>query len=382
MSHPSVVHIVGVRPQFVKMAVVLEAAQELPEPLIVHTGQHYDPQMSQIFFDELDIPKPHHHLGSGGGNHGEQTAAMMIGIEGILAPMPTGVAVVYGDTNSTLAAALVAAKLGWQVVHVEAGLRSLDRAMPEELNRIVVDHMSRHLLCPTQRAMTQLEKEGLGSRATFTGDVMFDASLRALEKSVLRPVGAYLSGRSDQQPDTLKSIPAEVLKSGNFAVATLHRAANTDSPARLRRILKTLSMLPWPVLLPLHPRTRNAMERDGLTAAGNLVLLEPVGYLDFAALIAHSRHVFTDSGGVQKEAIFHGRLCTTMRDTTEWPETLTGDWNVLVDADPRAIRSAATRHASTAKAPMDAFGSGRAGLLVNQVIQDTLRAVQPTDSQS
>ena len=375
MTYPSLVHIVGARPQFVKMAVVLDAAEASPRPLIIHTGQHYDRQMSQVFFDELSIPQPHHHLGAGGGTHGEQTAAMMIGIEGVLAPLSPGVAVVYGDTNSTLAATLVAAKLGWQVVHVEAGLRSFDRAMPEELNRIAVDHISTHLLCPTQQAVKQLQAEGLGARAIFTGDVMFDASISALQKSMSKPIGSFLSGRSEHQPEALQSVSAEVLKSGQYAMATLHRAANTDSPQRLRRILAALSRLPWPVLLPLHPRTRNAMKRDGLTAEGRLVLLEPVGYLDFAALVAHSHHVLTDSGGVQKEAIFHGRQCTTMRDTTEWPETLENQWNVLVDADPDAIQSAAVRSQSKSAPPIDAFGNGQAGRAVNKVIRDAMHIV-------
>jgi UDP-N-acetylglucosamine 2-epimerase len=372
MNHPALVHIVGARPQFIKMAVVLDAYQGQSDPIIIHTGQHYDAQMSQVFFDELSIPKPHYNLDAGGGSHGVQTGKMMAGIEEILQSLTPGVALVYGDTNSTIAAALVAAKLGWSVVHVEAGLRSFDRTMPEELNRIAVDHLSTHLLCPTHRAMAQLKREGLDDRAYFTGDVMLDASLRALVQSHQKPLGAFLSGQTSTQPEWLKTDGLSELKPGQYAVATVHRAANTDDPVRLKNVLTGLSQLPWPVLLPLHPRTRNCMARYGIKTSGSIIPLNPIGYLDFAALIAHSRHVFTDSGGVQKEAIFHGRLCTTMRDTTEWPETLTNGWNMLVDSVPEDIIAAGQRSQPDSAPPLDDFGGGRAGQMVNEVVARAL----------
>ncbi|MBV70488.1 MAG: UDP-N-acetylglucosamine 2-epimerase (non-hydrolyzing) [Myxococcales bacterium] len=372
MTTSSLVHIVGARPQFVKMAVVLDAWRHHIEPVIIHTGQHYDTSMSSVFFDELAIPKPHHNLNAGGGTHGSQTAAMLTGLEPLLQERPTGVAVVYGDTNSTLAGALVAAKLGWKIVHVESGLRSFDRQMPEEINRIAVDHLSSHLLCPTQKAMKQLDQEGLGDRAYFTGDVMFDASLRALNRSWVSPLARYLTDSAADKPDYFSRGQLDILKTGQYGVATLHRASNTDDPKRLASLIETLGQLDWPVFLPLHPRTKKAMVESNIEPKGQLHVIEPLGYIDFAALVASSVHVLTDSGGLQKEALFHRRLCTTMRDTTEWPETLTDSWNCLVGSDPQAIQQAAARAYPGTEPPIDAFGAGSAATAVNSVVIDAL----------
>ena len=357
MTAPPVVHVVGARPQFVKAAVVLGATDPATPTSLVHTGQHYDPQLSQVFFDELDLPQPDHHLGVGSGPHGAQTGAMMAAIEVVLSAHAPGVCVVYGDTNSTLAGALAAAKLGWRVAHVEAGLRSFDRAMPEELNRIATDHLSEVLLCPTVRAVEQLTTEGLADRAVHTGDVMLDAARRlAARAQTHSAVGRFLAGAESARP---ASLPAAC--DGGYVLATLHRAANTDDPSRLRRLIEALGRLPAPTVLPLHPRTRAALDRHGINPAGALFCVEPVGYLDFAALLAGAGHVVTDSGGVQKEAIFATTPCTTMRDTTEWPETFEGGWNVLVDAEPSALVAAVSRPHPTTPAPVDAFGDGEAG---------------------
>jgi len=367
-----VLHIVGARPQFVKAAVVLDGTCEKIQQ-VVHTGQHYDSMMSDVFFDELNIRRPRFNLGVGSGTHGAQTAAMMVGLEDIMCTMKTGVAVLYGDTNSTLAGGLVATKMGWSVLHVEAGLRSHDRRMPEELNRIAVDHLSDRLLCPTQTAMEQLEKEGLGTRAFLTGDVMFDAALSAAERAKTQsPWGRFFAGQGPLPGD--HPLPIQEIRSGQYALATLHRAGNTDDPHRLMTLISALGRMSCPVLLPVHPRTRHALQRADLTASGSLHFMDPVGYLDFAALIKHSQHVVTDSGGVQKEAIFHERPCTTMRDTTEWPETLTNGWNVLVDACADALIQAVERPVPSAPAPTAEFGGGQAGALIQTHIEDALQA--------
>ena len=376
MQMPSLVHVVGARPQFIKMAVVLDAWQGAQRPIIVHTGQHYDDDMSQVFFDELGIPRPDHDLGAGGGTHAKQTSAMLLGLEKVLDQYPRGVLVVYGDTNTTLAATLVAAKLHWQIVHVEAGLRSFDRTMPEEINRIAVDHLSTHLLAPTQEAMRQLAREGLAERAHFTGDVMLDSASRALERAWASPLAAFLTGHRLEPPAWIDDEQAQSLRLGEYAVATVHRAHNTDQAHRLEAILGALGQLSWPVYLPLHPRTKNAIATHRLNVPERIKLLPPVGYLDFSALVSRAQHVITDSGGVQKEALFHQRPCTTMRDTTEWPETLEGDWNRLVDADVERLVDATRRGAPHDLSALAQFGEGQASKVVNTVIQAALDEVE------
>jgi UDP-GlcNAc3NAcA epimerase len=369
MGSFSVVHVVGARPQFVKAAIVLEATGGRWRNVLVHTGQHYDHQLSEVFFQELGIPRPDVNLEVGSGSHAVQTGAMMVAFEAFLAQRDAGIVVVYGDTNSTLAAALVASKYRWPVVHVEAGLRSFDRSMPEEINRIAVDHISDLLLCPTERALEQLHVEGLADRAVFTGDVMFDLALknrvRAQRESVL---GRLINGGPQSDPSDIGADCSKVLSEGRYVLATLHRAANTDDPSRLERLIKTLGSLSLPVIMPLHPRTRAAMSKASIEPSGGLHCIGPVGYLDFAALLGNADHVITDSGGVQKEAIFHDRPCTTLRDTTEWPETMVNDWNVLVDAEPELIRAAVGRAHPGGAAPTAAFGSGTAAVAVCDAI--------------
>ena len=339
-----IVHVVGARPQFVKAAVVLAAAPPDERHLLLHTGQHYDAQMSQVFFDELGLREPDHNLDVGSGPHGAQTGAMLAGIEQVLLGYEAGALVVYGDTNSTIAGALAAAKLHWPVAHVEAGLRSFDMRMPEEVNRVATDHISDLLLCPTLRAVEQLAKEGRPG-AVHTGDVMLDLARRMAPRAAATKIDAWL--------------PAGV-GPGEYALATVHRPVNTDTPANLRAIFDAFAALPWPVVLPLHPRTAKAIATARLTVPTSVHLLEPLGYVEFAALVNAAAVVLTDSGGVQKEAVFAGTRCVSLRDTTEWTETLEGGWNQLAGADTAAIVAAATGPAPTLEPPTAALGDGEA----------------------
>ena len=371
MTH--IVHVVGARPQFVKVAAVLAQTPPGHQPVLIHTGQHYDASLSRIFFDELGMRAPDHHLGIGSGAHGVQTGRMLAAIEAVLLTLPRGVMVVYGDTNSTIAAALAASKLHWPVAHVEAGLRSFDRRMPEEINRIATDAISDRLLCPTQGAVEQLTREGMGERAEFTGDVMLDVALDFASRAKTQSaIGRFLSGLDTARPAALAGLSSDAARANGYLLATVHRAANTDDSARLAAIFAALGRLDRPVILPLHPRTKAALTRHGITPPPTVHCVEPAGYLDFAALLTGAARVLTDSGGVQKEALFARTPCITLRDTTEWTETLDGGWNVLVDADAEAIVAAASRPLPTAPAPVDAYGDGRAAARIHTAI-DALR---------
>ena len=368
-----IVHVVGARPQFVKAAAVLAQTPPGHQPVLIHTGQHYDAELSRVFFDELGMRAPDHHLGIGSGSHGAQTGRMLAAIEAVLTTLPRGVMVVYGDTNSTIAGALAATKLHWPVAHIEAGLRSFDRRMPEEINRIATDAISDRLLCPTLGAVAQLEREGLGARAEFTGDVMLDVALDFANRARTQSnIGRFLNGIDEIRPDAFAGLSPDVARTGGYVLATVHRAANTDDGARLAAIFGALGRLDQPVILPLHPRTRAALDRHQITPPPTVHCVKPAGYLDFSALLAGAARVLTDSGGVQKEALFAQTPCVTLRDTTEWTETLTGGWNVLVDADPDAILAAARQPAPTAPAPVDAYGDGRAAARIHAAV-DALR---------
>jgi UDP-GlcNAc3NAcA epimerase len=315
--------IVGARPQFVKAAAVSRAliAHGGFEELIVHTGQHYDPSMSDVFFDELEIPAPAHALDIHGGGHGDMTGRMMAALEPVAIAEKPDWMLIYGDTNSTLAGALVAAKLHIPVAHVEAGLRSFNRRMPEEINRVVADHVSDLLLCPTRQAVANLAAEGVTRGVHAIGDVMYDATLFAIAKA-----------------KTHSTILADLgLIPGGYDVATIHRAESTDSAARLTEIAAWLGAKAAvrPLVLPLHPRTRGALARTGVTLDG-VKVIDPVGYLDMAQLVGGCVEVYTDSGGLQKEAYFHRKLCTTLRDETEWVETVEAGWNRLWRAERAA----------------------------------------------
>lgn len=322
--------VIGARPQFIKAATVSRvcAARNDVSEILVHTGQHYDSNMSDVFFDELDIPRPHHHLGIGQGTHGQMTGRQLEAIEVVLLDEKPDYVLVYGDTNSTLAGALAAVKLHIPVAHVEAGLRSFNRKMPEEINRIMVDHIADDLFAPTQTAMRNLQNEGFSdSRLHLVGDVMLDASLFYRNRAK-RPVNL---------PDAIKD-------GEKFILATVHRAENTDDRARLDGILNGLSQADSPVVLPLHPRTKNKIDEFDLELSEKIHIIPPVGYLEMIWLEANCAIVATDSGGVQKEAYFFGKPCITLRDETEWVELVQEGWNTLVGADSILITE--TLHAA------------------------------------
>jgi UDP-GlcNAc3NAcA epimerase len=323
-----IVTVVGARPQFIKAAALSRAIRNdyvgQVEEVLVHTGQHYDDNMSKIFFEELDIPHPKYNLEISGGQHGAMTGRMLEGIENVLLQEKPDWLLIYGDTNSTLAGALAAAKLHIPIAHVEAGLRSFNMRMPEEINRIVADRISTLLLCPTEAAVSNLKAEGVTRGVHNVGDVMYDVALFLKEK-----------GRSQSQ--ILSSLD---LTAGQYVLATCHRAENTDDPARLAEILKGLADVARQMTLvfPLHPRTRKLIGDYGLDEhLSGLLVTEPLPFLDMVALEQSTRLVLTDSGGVQKEAFFYSVPCLTMRDQTEWVETTDSGTNVLVGASQAAI---------------------------------------------
>ena len=316
----TVVTVVGARPQFVKAGAVSRALARsgtLTERMI-HTGQHFDESMSDVFFRELELPKPAHNLGISSATHGAMTGRMLEGIEAVLLDEKPDMVLVYGDTNSTLAGALAATKLHIPVAHVEAGLRSFNRRMPEEINRVVTDHVAAIQFCPSEAAVANLSNEGITREVHHSGDVMYDATLFAIRATQGRPSPAESLG----------------LTPGAYALATIHRAENTDDPVQLRRVVDYLNAVAADqmLVLPLHPRTRGALAKHGLSF-DRAVVTDPLGYFELHALLAGATQVFTDSGGLQKEAYFHGKRCVTLRDETEWVETIAHGWNRLW-ADP------------------------------------------------
>jgi len=342
--------VVGARPQFVKAAVICKALAKIDGGAaichrIVHTGQHYDPLLSEVFFQELDIPPPDHNLEVGSGSHAAQTGEMMMRLEPVLAAEEPDWMLLYGDTNSTLAGAIVGSKLGLKMAHVEAGLRSYNRLMPEEINRIVADRLCDLLLCPTPLSVENLRKEGLGGQAVLTGDVMYDAALAFRERAEL------LSGPM-----------AQSWRAGEFALATVHRAENTDDAGRLRAILRALDCIArriCPVLLPLHPRTQKRLADLGVSPEA-VTVTQPATYLEILQLESRARFILTDSGGVQKEAYFAKVPCITLREETEWEETLENDCNVLAGASVERIVAAA-EDAGRAGPWTPVYGDGQAG---------------------
>ncbi|HKT61228.1 MAG TPA: UDP-N-acetylglucosamine 2-epimerase (non-hydrolyzing) [Gemmatimonadales bacterium] len=346
--------VVGARPQFVKAALVSEACRSVGglTEVMVHTGQHYDHNMSAVFFDQLALAEPRYNLGIGSGPHGRQTGEMMAGLETIVAAERPTWLLVYGDTNSTVAGALVAAKQHVPLAHVEAGLRSFNRRMPEEVNRVVTDVLSALLLCPTTTAVDNLAREGMSRGVHQVGDVMLDMVRR------VRPRAA-----ATRACDRLQVVP------GEYYVVTVHRAENTNDPVRLEGILRALERLDAPAVFPAHPRTRRALEALGWQPPreADVRLLEPLGYLEMVELVANARAVLTDSGGLQKEAYFLGRPCVTLRDETEWIETLHGGWNVLAGTATDRILEALTRP-PYAPDPPQVFGDGCAALKIAELL--------------
>ncbi len=351
-----VVTVVGARPQFIKAAPVHRVLRRRAQEILVHTGQHYDPRLSKVFFDELNIPQPDYHLGVGSKSHGAQTGEMLLKVEEVLEKVRPDLLLVYGDTNSTLAGALAAAKMHIPIAHVEAGLRSFNRRMPEEINRVLTDHLSRWLFCPTQTAVQNLEREGISKGVHLTGDVMLDAVL-------------YNRKLAEDRSRILEQLE---LEPGQYLLITLHRAENTDDLRRMKSIVDAFNELSIPAVLPMHPRTRNRLKQMELSLSNPLVkVIEPVGYLDMLQLEANARKILTDSGGVQKEAFFLQVPVITMRDETEWVETVEQGANRLTGANKAAILEAVERFEVDFTRVSSVFGDGRAAeRIVDHLMRD------------
>lgn len=352
----NILTVVGARPQFIKAAPVSAALRAAGhEEFLLHTGQHYDHGMSQVFFDELNIPQPALNLNIGSGAHGRQTGRMLAAIEEVSQEQKPDRLLVYGDTNSTLAGALAAVKLHVPVAHVEAGLRSFNRTMPEEHNRVLTDHCADLLFCPTQTAVNHLRREGIEAGVHLVGDTMYDAVLGF----------AAVAQRRSTILHTLD------LEPGRYYLATVHRPYNTDDPQNLANILAAFGELDAPVVFPVHPRTRKqlaALQATGVDTEATLRLIEPVGYLDMLMLLRSAKRLLTDSGGMQKEAFFFAVPCVTLRPETEWVETVEAGWNVLVGANRGAIVDAAMHRTWPTDDPPALFGDGHASQQIVEVL--------------
>jgi len=309
-----IISVVGARPQFIKLAILSKELRENHNEIIIHTGQHYDDNMSRYFFEEMQIAKPDYNLNIGSGSHGKQTAEMLIGLEDIFLHQKPDVVITFGDTNTTLATGLAATKLNIPVAHVEAGLRSHNREMPEEINRILTDHISDYLFAPTLNAMENIKSENLYGKPFLVGDVMYDSLL-------------YYGKIAEQKSRILKNLK---LKQKEYILLTLHRPYNVDNIQKLQNIFSALKQTKRFIVLPVHPRSRKMIESTNIIIPENISIIEPLGYLDFIFLQKHSEKIITDSGGIQKEAYLNGIPCITIRPETEWIETVEAGWNVLV----------------------------------------------------
>ena len=348
--------VVGARPQFIKAAPVSRAMKRLGvDELLVHTGQHYDTEMSELFFQQLGLPEPTVNLGVGSGTPGWQVGQMLIRLENFLREHPVNSVLVYGDTNTTLAGALAANKLGIRLAHVEAGLRSFNRTMPEEHNRVLTDHVSDLLFCPTSNAVANLKRENILDDVHLVGDTMYDALLQFLSMA----------------ESSSRILERLALESGSYLLATIHRQSNTDVPENLVRLLEILSAAGETVVFPVHPRTRKKIDHlqtEGkLPSSKNVRFLDPVGYLDMLTLERHARTVLTDSGGVQKEAFLLAVPCVTLRTETEWVETLEGGWNAVAGLEPQCVLEALRRPRPSEKPP-PVFGDGKASEKIVEVL--------------
>jgi UDP-GlcNAc3NAcA epimerase len=349
-----ILSVVGARPQFIKSAPVSRQLRRTCQEVLLHTGQHYDYGMSQVFFDELEIPVPDINLGIGSAGHGQQTGLMLAGIESAILKEEPDWVLVYGDTNSTLAGALAAVKLHVPVAHVEAGLRSFNKAMPEEVNRVLTDHVADLLFCPTQSAVDNLSAEGIQAGVHNTGDVMYDA---LLHNSALAKKRSTVLGRMELRPHA-------------YSLATLHRPRNTDNLSRLQAIFNAFGQVEEQIILPLHPRTKKVIDASSQNVPSNVRLIDPVGYLDMLCLERAARIILTDSGGVQKEAYCFGVPCITLREETEWIETVEVGWNRLAGAETGAIVSALHNVSPPSERP-PLFGDGHAAERIAAILEST-----------
>ena len=341
-----VTSILGVRPQFVKASVVSRELRKKHEEILIHTGQHYDYQMNKVFFEQLNIPEPDYHLNIGSGTHGYQTGEMLKKIEEVLLKEKPDLVLTYGDTNSTLAGALAASKLQIKTAHVESGLRSFDRSMPEEVNRILTDHCSDILFCPTQNAVDNLRNEGITEKIHLTRDVIVDSLLH--NREIAENKSTILNDLS--------------IKSKEYLVATIHRASNTDNEKNLKNIVDAFSELNETIIFPLHPRTEKFLKKYGFyeRLKSSVILTQPLGFLEFIKLMDHARMILTDSGGVQKEAYILKVPCITLRENTEWIETVDDGWNVLVGTDKEKIVNLVDEFTPSIKTYQNRFGNGDA----------------------
>lgn len=346
-----IITIIGARPQFIKAAAVSKELRINNTEKIIHTGQHYDSNMSQVFFEELNIPMPDYNLNIGSGSHGFQTGNMLIKIEEILQEEKPDCILVYGDTNSTLAGALAASKLLIPVAHVEAGLRSFNMKMPEEQNRILTDHISTYLFAPTEAAVENLSKEGITNNVYNVGDVMYDAVL-------------HFSKLALKKTNVLNELN---LNRGEYILATIHRAENTNDVNRLKNIVESFNEYNGEIVIPLHPRTRKYIKDYGLKFGDNVKIIEPIGYLEMLVLEMMSQKIVTDSGGLQKEAFFAKKPCITLRDETEWVETVENGWNVLVGTDKNKI-SDALNNFIPLYPQKNYFGDGKAAKKISEIL--------------
>lgn len=353
-----IVSIVGARPQFIKCAPVSKELQKSNEDILLHTGQHYDYEMSKLFLDQLDMPKPNYNLGVGSGLHGKQTAIMLIEIEKVLMKEKPDFVLVYGDTNSTLAGALAAVKLHIPIGHVEAGLRSFDREMPEEINRLLTDCSSDALFAPTKTAVENLKREGIINGVYLTGDVMYDALLQNIKIA--------------EKSNILEELDT---KSKEYFLATVHRQSNTDDAKNLSNIIEALSQVEGKIIFPVHPRTQKFIKKHKLDKKikGNISLIKPIGYIDFLWLEKNAKKILTDSGGIQKEAYLLKVPCITLRENTEWIETFEDGWNVLVGADKEKILDA-TVNFIPPKKQSDHFGNGKASRKILEIVNEIDRS--------